>query len=269
MNIPAGNNFNLIPIYEEVAVGDSIQTVNARELHAFLEVGKDFSSWVKDRIGQYGFEENSDYVVYPSFGGNPSGNLAPQNRGPSHGGRPRIDYHISLDMAKELSMVERNAKGKEARQYFIECERRAQKSVSRPAIDLSDPNQLLGLLGDYAERTKLAEAKIEYLEPKVAALDRLDTAEGNYTPRPASKILGYPERKLIKWMEANNWAFRQSGKGPLQAYVDKRNRGYLDHKLHSYIDEHTGETKTSIQMVITAKGMSRLAQVLPDTGGAA
>lgn len=135
-------------------------------------------------------------------------------------------------------------------------------------LDLDDPAQLRGLLGSYAERTQIAEAKIEYLEPKVAALDRLDTAEGNLTPRPASKILGIPERKLTKWMENNNWAFRQGGKGPLQAYVDKRNRGYLDHKLHSYTDSNTGETKTSIQMAITPKGMSRLSQVLPNGGTA-
>lgn len=148
-----------------------------------------------------------------------------------------------------------------------ELEDQVQKAA--PALDLDDPAQLRGLLGSYAERTQLAEARIEYLEPKVAALDRLDTAEGNLTPRPASKVLGVPERKLTKWMESNNWAFRQGGKGPLQAYVDKRNRGYLDHKLHTYEDGRTGEAKTSIQLVITPKGLSRLSQVVPSTGGLA
>ena len=124
----------------------------------------------------------------------------------------------------------------------------------------------------YPEALRLAAEQaeqIELMKPKAAALDRLDTAEANLTIRPASKVLGYPERKLTKWLEANGWAFRQSGKGPLQAYVDKRNRGYLDHKLHSYEDAKTGDTETAIQLVITSKGLSRLAQILPMTGGAA
>lgn len=87
------------------------QTVNARELHEFLEVGKDFSTWMKDRINQFDFVEDVDFVVFPEIG--------------EKGGRPLTSYHLSLDMAKELSMVERNDKGKQARQYFIECERRA------------------------------------------------------------------------------------------------------------------------------------------------
>lgn len=94
---------------------DTIQTVNARDLHAFLEVGKDFSTWIKGRIEQYGFVENHDFVTFES---------APQNGGAGNRG-VRIEYALSLDMSKELSMVERNDKGKEARRYFIECERRA------------------------------------------------------------------------------------------------------------------------------------------------
>jgi hypothetical protein len=53
--------------------GAAVQTVNARELHAFLEVGKDFSTWVKDRIEQYGFNENSDFVCSPILGSESSG----------------------------------------------------------------------------------------------------------------------------------------------------------------------------------------------------
>ncbi|MFS1584025.1 MAG: antA/AntB antirepressor family protein [Candidatus Arsenophonus phytopathogenicus] len=102
---------NLINIETKNINDELIQTVNARDLHQFLEVGKDFSNWIKDRIKQYGFVENIDYIVFANSGENP------------FGGRPAKEYHISLDMAKELSMVERNEKGKQARQYFIECER--------------------------------------------------------------------------------------------------------------------------------------------------
>lgn len=134
-------------------------------------------------------------------------------------------------------------------------------------IDLSDPSQLLPLLTSYTQRTQIAEAKVAALEPKADAYDRLDTAEGNLTLRPASKVLGFPERQLGKWMEVHRWAFRQSGKGPLQAYVDKRNCGYLDHRLETYTDQNTGEDKVRATMVITPKGLARLAQVLPQIGG--
>ena len=101
------------------AIGsESINTVNARDLHAFLGVGRDFSHWIKNRIEVYGFAENVDYVT--------AENLVRQNGGiKKHGGdRRSVEYLISIDMAKELAMVERNEKGKQARQYFIECERR-------------------------------------------------------------------------------------------------------------------------------------------------
>lgn len=147
-------------------------------------------------------------------------------------------------------------------QVFIDY-RTGKLAPMMPTFDPNDPAQLLPLLTAYAHRTQIAEAKVVEWQPKAEAFDRLDTAEGNLTLRPASKVLGYPEQKLGKWMEVNRWAFRQNGKGPLQAYVDKRNAGYLDHKLGRYIDQHTGEEKTSITLVITPKGMAKLAQILP------
>ncbi|MDD9334082.1 MAG: antA/AntB antirepressor family protein, partial [Bartonella sp.] len=86
--------------------------VNARELHAFLEVKRDFSNWIKDRINKYSFLKNQDYIVFANFGEN------------LQGGRPSTEYHLTLDMAKELSMVEHNEKGRQARRYFIECEKK-------------------------------------------------------------------------------------------------------------------------------------------------
>lgn len=103
---------DLINIETKNINGELIQTVNARDLHAFLESKQDFSTWMKKRISDYGFVENIDYIVFHNSVGNPLG------------GRPAKEDHISLDMAKELSMVERNEKGKQVRQCFIECERR-------------------------------------------------------------------------------------------------------------------------------------------------
>ncbi|EHJ49553.1 AntA/AntB antirepressor domain protein [Solidesulfovibrio carbinoliphilus subsp. oakridgensis] len=91
-----------------------IQTVNARDLHRALEVGRDFSNWIKDRIEEYGFVENQDYVRF-----------TPKLAKTSQGGRPPIDYHVTFDMAKELGMVERTPVGRAIRLYFIRKEEEA------------------------------------------------------------------------------------------------------------------------------------------------
>lgn len=96
-------------------------TVDAKELHLFLEVGRDFSNWIKARIKQYKFIEDLDYLRTNAKTGVRS-NVK------------EINYFITLDMAKELAMVERNDKGREARRYFIECEHKL-RSNQAPAIE--------------------------------------------------------------------------------------------------------------------------------------
>ena len=105
----------LIALNQSAINGELQQTVNARELHAFLESKQEFTNWIKNRIDEYGFVECSDFLIILSK---------------STGGRPRTDYFLSLDMAKELAMVERNEKGKQARQYFIECEKQLKQAQS-------------------------------------------------------------------------------------------------------------------------------------------
>ncbi len=102
----------LIPIFDSTFNSENIKTINARDLHSFLEIGTDFSTWMKGRIDQYDFVENQDFIT-----------CSPNSGSVTFGGHNRIDYHISIDMAKELAMVERNEKGKEARLYFIKCEK--------------------------------------------------------------------------------------------------------------------------------------------------
>ncbi len=100
------------------------QVVNARDLHQFLEVDTKFTMWIERRIEEYGFIENEDFEVFPIFGKK------------SKRGRPSKEYAITLDMAKELSMVERNEKGRQARRYFIAIEkeaRNAHQKVLNPA----------------------------------------------------------------------------------------------------------------------------------------
>lgn len=101
-----------------------IQTVDARELWLFLDSSRQFADWIKDRIVQYGFREGTDFTIHKTVKGRAAS----------------TDYALSLDMAKELSMVERNARGKQARQYFIEMEKQAKEAAAKPkALSLDDP----------------------------------------------------------------------------------------------------------------------------------
>lgn len=123
-NLPQNaNNGNFITVFH----GDIDQTTemlcNARDLHQFLNVGRDFNTWIKDRIKQYGFIKNQDFVLVRQNGGAKHKTTFPQNGGKVKMGRPTIDYHITLDMAKELAMIENNEQGRKVRRYFIECEK--------------------------------------------------------------------------------------------------------------------------------------------------
>ncbi|MEG3089486.1 antA/AntB antirepressor family protein [Sphingomonas sp. PB4P5] len=106
-----------------------VETIDARRLHTFLGVGTDFKDWIARRIADYAFQDGADFCSYLSE---------------STGGRRAKEYALTLDMAKELSMVERNAKGKEARRYFIECERRAKMPgiSTGPRIDVARESRL-------------------------------------------------------------------------------------------------------------------------------
>lgn len=110
----------LIPIEER----NGKRAVNARELHDFLESKQEFANWIKNRIEKYGFVENQDFQVFDKFVKNPTG------------GRPQKEYALSIDMAKELSMIENNGKGRLARKYFIECENRLKEQPKLPTTYL-------------------------------------------------------------------------------------------------------------------------------------
>ena len=87
----------LIPLHSQTIDGNAVETVSARELHEFLESRQDFSTWIKNRIADYDFVENQDFVRF--------------HKKMEANNATLIDYYITLDMAKELSMVERNETG--------------------------------------------------------------------------------------------------------------------------------------------------------------
>lgn len=107
----------LIPVFTTEIGGISQLAVDARELHQFLDVKRDYSTWIKRRIQECGLVENEDYLVTKIGEQLPSGT------------KYRFDYYLILEVAKELSMVERNAQGRMIRKYFIECEKQLHTNV--------------------------------------------------------------------------------------------------------------------------------------------
>lgn len=102
----------LVPVVPGTIGNVQCLTVDGRTLHSVLGVRRVFAAWIQGRIEKYGFVQGQDFEVFSNSGKN------------SEGGRPSQEYTCTLDMGKELCMVENNEKGRIARRYFIECERR-------------------------------------------------------------------------------------------------------------------------------------------------
>jgi phage anti-repressor protein len=116
----------LIPLHSRSINEQTIDAVNARDLHSFLELGRDFSNWIKARINRYGFIEGEDFICVE--------NLSSPKLASSKSRMQKVkEYFVTLDMAKELAMVERNDKGKQARRYFIDCEKQLNEQKHLPA----------------------------------------------------------------------------------------------------------------------------------------
>lgn len=116
----------LMPVYQTTDTGEKI--VDGRELHNVLNVGRDFTTWMKERIQKYGFIEKEDFGITLTKTGERQNVL-------------QHDYILKLDMAKELAMVENNEQGRKARKYFIEVEKRFQQNnvVNMPRVPLYTP----------------------------------------------------------------------------------------------------------------------------------
>lgn len=119
-----------ITMTQYILQGHSVQMVDARTLHEFLESRQDFSDWIKSRIRKYEFVEGIDYLLHKIM------EQVPHMAGLRN--RTVTEYRLTIDMAKELAMVERTPKGREARRYFIECERRL-KGLTPPVTVVPPP----------------------------------------------------------------------------------------------------------------------------------
>lgn len=206
------NEAQLIPVFTGEIQGEQCQLCDARDLHAFLEVGRDFSTWAKSRIDEYGFVEGEDYS--PVLG----------NRSDGRKGKPRIDYHLTLDMGKQLAMVENNEKGRLVRRYFIEMERRAREGLSRafpPAHTQIAAHRLRLRLLDKLEVER-------HPEKRLAIHQQLEHASRMLgLPTPAMDAIGFASACPTPSAQAANFwdVFRQlraDGNEPLNHARDAR-----------------------------------------------
>ncbi|MEX3562145.1 antA/AntB antirepressor family protein [Corynebacterium phoceense] len=240
----------LIPLTER----DGVQAVLGRDLHAFLEVRDNYTDWMKRMIA-YGFSAGQDFSEISDK--------------PKGAGRPRIDHIVSLDMAKEISMIQRTEKGKQARAYFIECERRVKSSV--PAIPQTYA-EALRAAADNAERAERAEAEARALEVPAKSWGTLAAAGGDYSVAEAAKTLSRDPNirigrdQLFAAMRDAGWIFRTKGRrAHWEAYQDKAiNTGRLVHKLsRPFLNERTGEMEQPSPTVrVTPKGLNELHVLL-------
>ena len=128
-------DFESNPFIEIDLNGETQLGVNARDVHVFLESKQIFQNWIKKRIAKYGFVEGVDYLTYQSV-----------NQVPHQGGFRTVttlEYVVSIDMAKELSMVECTDKGREVRLYFIEQEKIARSVIHNLQIEIGKAMQYL------------------------------------------------------------------------------------------------------------------------------
>ena len=161
----------LIKLQPQTINGNAIETVSARELHSFLESKQDFSTWIKNRIEKYEFVENQDFIkLHKKMELSKTGQVA-------------IEYYVSVSMAKELAMVENNEKGKQARKYFIECEKKLNSTPSTP----------VQVVGKAEDATRAALLLSQHLNIKGPALE-------TFLVTTVERIIGIeiPYRPLIE-----------------------------------------------------------------------
>lgn len=253
----------LIPVQPKEVDGQQINTVNARELHAFLGVGKKFTDWAKDRIEQFGFVEGQDFVVVED--------LSAPTSGSSKARAQKItEYHLTLDMAKELSMVERNEKGKQARQYFIECERRAKHAPALP--DFTNPAIAARAWADQvearaiAEKTAVVQAKqIEEQKPMVAFAETVSRATNSIAIADFAKVIsgkaGFEIGRNRLYELLRSMAFVDYRNMPYQRYIDQ---GIFSVQEQHYENKGTNGPRVGFTTRITSKGQIYLLnKILP------
>lgn len=215
---------------------------DARELHMFLNVKTRFNDWIKARIDKYGFEENADYILLTEK--IVSGNNANAKT-----------YIITIDMAKELSMVENNEKGKQARKYFIECERKLKENIlpdfTNPAIAARE------WATQYEKRIEAENLNIEN-KPKVEFYEAVTGSSDTVEMKEVAKILnidGLGRNNLFVFLRNKKVLDRNNQ--PYQRFVDMGYFRLIESKYYVL-----GEVKINTKTVVYQKGIDYIKKLI-------
>ena len=225
---------NLIQITEE----NGSKAVSARELHTFLETKTDLVLWCK-RMFEYGFEENKDYIALKS----------------ERSVNKQViisDYALTLDAAKEISMLQKTDKGKEARQYFIAIEKQA---ISKPRTHLEVIQSEMALLIEN-ESLKIENSK---MKPRSEFVDKVFNTDTLIDIGEVAKILNLPYgRNTLFSVLREKGIFFKNKNEPFQQYI---NKGYFEvkEKFHE-VSEVKGFLV--VKTYATQKGLGFIAKTL-------
>ena len=134
---------SIVPIYQNK---EGERLINARDLHKALQSKRQFANWIDERIKKYKFEEKNDFLTILLK---------------SEGGRPKKEYILRLDVAKELCMIENNDKGRMIRKYFIEIEKRYKNIIGKSQNVFDIMHQALYQIEENEKRLGLLENRTE------------------------------------------------------------------------------------------------------------
>lgn len=211
--------------------------VSARELHEFLDVKTAYKDWFP-RMCEYGFSEGVDYCSILS------------DRVDGLPGKPRHDAAVTIDMAKEICMLQRNEKGKMARQYFLQLER-----------DWNSPEKVMARALQIADRRiKTLESKVQADAPKVLFADSVAASTSTILISELAKILrqngvNTGEKRLFRWMRENGYLVKRNGTDYNMPTQMSMELGILKVKetVVCHSDGHTSISKTP---KVTGKGQT-------------
>ena len=221
--------------------------VNGRELYQVLEIKTPYTQWF-DRMKEYGFAENIDFVSLS------------QNCEKPQGGRPEINHAIKLDMAQEIALIQRNEKGKEVRQYFIQVEKdfNSPEKIMARALKIAE-NRLNILQLENTQQKQL----IGELKPKADYLDQILQSKALVTITAIAKDYGMSAKAFNKKLHELKVQFKQGHQWFL--YSEYHNCGYT----HSETVEYThkdGRKDVTMNTKWTQKGRLFLYELLKKNG---
>ncbi len=236
----------------KIEVRDGSQLVSGRELHEFLGIGTEYMKWFS-RMTNYGFIENVDFIVI----------VKNDEDDTAFGGiRKSTDHLIKLNMAKEISMLQRNEKGKEARTYFIKCE----EAWNSPEMILARANQIQShMIEDYTKKIKILENKVKEDKPKVIFADAVATSQSSILIGDLAKLIKQNgvdtgQKRLFEWMRENEFLIKQKGESYNMPTQKSMNLGLFEIKERTVLNPD-GSIRISKTPKVTGKGQQYFINV--------